>query len=247
MCIPMPRRPFHALTLAALLLLGAGPPPLPGVGPADGRVVVNADAAPWNAVARLQIPGVSRCTAVFVGPRTVLTAAHCLWNIRLHRFVPPGQVHVLSGYAYERFLGHSVAASYRLFAGFDPFHRDATRGRDVAVVTLSTALAMPGGWLGFAAAPPPGTPAILGGYNQDRAEVIEADLRCRIIGEAGALLEHDCAGTRGTSGAALLVRGPDGTWRIAGLQVGAFADRGGGVAVPAPILQGLLAYPGASR
>ena len=62
---------------------------------------------------------------------------------------------------------------------------------------------------------------MLGGYNQDRAEVIEADTACHVVTAGPALLVHDCAGTRGTSGGPVLMRGPDGVWRVAGMQVGA--------------------------
>ncbi len=175
---------------------------------------------PWRALARLQVPGESRCTAVMVGPRTVLTAAHCLVGPRTHRPVPPASVHVLIGYAAGRFARHSVAVSYRR----------AARGNDVAVVTLADPIGAD--TLRLADTDPPtGTAVILGGYNRDRAEVIEADMSCRVTEAMPARLVHDCAGTFGTSGAPLLARAADG-WRIVGLQVAAFTDRIGGAAVP---------------
>jgi protease YdgD len=213
----------RALPLAALAAA-----PLPGVGPADGRVLVDATAPPWSALARLQIPGVARCTAVLVGQRTAFTAAHCLWSRRLGRFVPPEMVHLLTRYDAGLFAGHAIASGYRIAP-------DA----DVALVTLATPLDAPP-VLAFAPPPPAGTMAMLGGYNRDRAEVIEADIACHVTGMTNGLIRHDCAATYGTSGAPLLVRGPDGAWRIAGLQEGAFRDRSGGVAVPAATLQAML-------
>ena len=211
--------------LLVLALLAAAP--LPGVGGHDDRIVVAADAPPWSALARLQIPGVGRCTAVLIGPRTALTAAHCLWSARLHRFVPPDMIHVLTRYSRGAFAFHTLAAGYRI-----------APGSDVAAVTLA---APPGGVvLGFAPPPPPGTPAMLGGYNRDRMEVIEADTACHITGRDGALLGHDCAATFGTSGAPLLVRGRDGAWAIAGIQTRAFVGRSGGIAVAAATLQAWL-------
>ena len=226
----MNRRQLAAL--AALALLAAAP--LPGVGRRDGRRVVDAAATPWAALARLQVPGTSRCTAVLLTPRLVLTAAHCLWSAHLRRFVPPDMVHVLRRYDRGAYAGHSIAASWRI-----------APGKDVAAVTLSRPLRGP--TLRLAPLPAPGTPAMLGGYNQDRNEVIEADTGCHILADDGALLRHDCEGTFGTSGAPLLVRGTDGAWQVAGIQTQALVAGRGGVAVAAAGLQAWLAAPEAAR
>ena len=221
------------LVLLCLFLAGAAPA-LPGVGTADGRTIVDPVAVPWRSLARLQVPGEARCTAVVVGPRTVLTAAHCLWGRRLRRYMPAASVHVLTGYAAGRFARHSLAVGYRLGA-----ERPNGPETDFAVVTL----AEPIGDAPLALAdsdPAVGTGVVLGGYNQDRAEVIEADLTCAITGHVGGRLLHGCDATHGTSGAPLLARGPDGGWRIVGLQVAAFVGRAGGIAVAPSRLRAAL-------
>jgi protease YdgD len=208
--------------------------------------MVSAEAAPWRAVARLQVPGVGRCTAFLVAPRVAVTAAHCLWGERLGHFVPAGSVHVLTGYASGGFSRHTVASAFRVGAGYDPRDPNGTRGADVAAVTLVEPMddVVP-----LAALPPPsGTPALLGGYNQDRAEVIEADLHCAVTGQVvdrggRSLVAHGCTATRGVSGAPLLVRGEDGEYRVAGVAVAAAAGRSGGVAVPAASVRRLLDDP----
>jgi protease YdgD len=223
----------------------AQPSLLPGVGAHDPRVAVDVRQAPWSALARLQIPGVSRCTAVLLAPRIALTAAHCLYGKRLGHFMPPGSVHVLNGYAAGSYAGHSVAVSYRIVAGYDPAQPERTRGLDAAMLLLASALNAPP----LALAPEPQVrPAAvrLGGYSQDRNEIIMADTDCRITGaglDRGGhkLLRHDCVATRGASGAPLLLPGDGGGWRIAGLEVGAFIGQPGGVAVPAATLRTLLA------
>ena len=236
--------------LTALLLAGSAAaavpersPELPGMGTTDPRQRVDAHQPPWRAVARLLVPGIARCTAVVVAPRLAVTAAHCLWSRAGARWVPAGSVHVLPGYAAGTFSAHLLANGYRVAPGYDPVDPDGTRGADLALVSLSGPAAAV---LALAGTPqPPGTAAVLGGYNQDRAEVIEADFRCAITGigtdrQGRPLLVHDCSATRGTSGGPLLVREPSGDLALAGVQVGAPEGRAGGVAVPITVLQRLL-------
>ncbi len=234
------RRMAAAATVAAALAIGtaAAPGGLPGIGAADPRAPVDGATLPWSALARLQVPGVSRCTAVLLSPGMALTAAHCLYSARLGHFVPASSVHVLSRYASGGFAEHRLAASIRIADGYDPRRPDATRGHDAALLELAGT--MDAGSLALAGADPaPGTTAMLGGYSQDRAEIITADRDCHVARRDGALL-HDCTATRGTSGAPVVVR-EDGAWRIAGLAVGAAIHGQGGFAVPLPVLRSLLA------
>lgn len=232
--------------LAALLTIAAAPlqsAVLPGVGDYDTRHRVDPRMMPWSEVARLQIPGVARCTAVLVGPRTALTAAHCLYGRRLGHYVAPESVHVLAGYGFGAFGRHTVAITYRIAAGYDPARPGATLGADVAVLTLADPLTSAGLPLGSAAMT--GETVALGGYNQDRSEIIEADLNCRFTGRlndaaARPLLRHDCTATRGTSGAPVLARESKGTWRIVGINVAAFDGQIGGLSIPVETLHRLL-------
>ena len=237
--------------LAGLLLAGSAlaatperSPVLPGMGGADPRLRVDASQPPWRAVARLQVPGIARCTAVMVAPRAAVTAAHCLWSRRLGGWVPAGSVHVLTGYAAGAFSAHLLVDGYRIAPGFDPTDANGTRGADLALLSLAgpapDVLAL------AAETPRTHTAAVLGGYNQDRAEVIEADTHCAVTGPAQdrggrALLLHDCHATRGTSGGPLLVRDEAGRLVLAGVQVAAQTAGAGGAAVPVDLVRRLLA------
>ncbi|GAC1337116.1 MAG: hypothetical protein NVSMB18_01430 [Acetobacteraceae bacterium] len=221
--------------------MGAGPPPLPGVGPGDARAPVDPLRPPWRAIGRVQTELGARCTGFLTGPRTVLTAAHCLYRPGPGHFVRPGSIHFLLGYDRGAYVAHARVTEIRVSPGYDPARPLAVPAADWAALTLETALGSPDRVLPLESTPPvPGAAVVLGGYGQDRAELIVADESCRIEAvirdsESRLVLLHGCAGTRGTSGAPLLVRRGEG-WVVVGLQVEAVVGQSRGLAVAAAAL-----------
>ncbi|MGA8402474.1 MAG: trypsin-like serine protease [Stellaceae bacterium] len=214
-------------------------PPLAGIGAADPRIRVDPEQGPWRAVGKLQAAALNLrvlCTATLIGPATVLTAAHCLYNPRTRYAFVPGSLHFLIGYAGGRYAGHAVGVRIKIGDGYDPERPRQTIGSDWALVTLdeppdAADRALP------VLREPPETQArvMLGGYQQDHPLILMADTHCRIEGRVAdasgrTLLRHNCAGTHGVSGAPLLIES-DGRWAVAAIDVAAETGAEGGLAV----------------
>jgi protease YdgD len=192
---------------------------------ADHRVVVDPNQPPWNAIVKVQTNIGSRCTGVLIAPATVLTAAHCLYNPRTRAFLEAVSLHVLVGYQRDQYRLHRLVARFAVGRGFaggkGPPTADWAR-LDLAEAIPSTVAPLP-----LAQAEPvPGMAVTLAGYNQDRAQLLLADPACHVIRpittppDGGMLIAHDCAATRGTSGAPLLVR-QGGGWAVLGINLAA--------------------------
>jgi protease YdgD len=202
---------------------------------AEPRIVVDPDTPPWDAVAKVQSNTGVHCTGVLIAPATVLTAAHCLYNRRTRALLQAISLHVLFGYERDRYRVHSLVSQIVVGAGFNgagpgPQLADWAKLRLTAPVQAEP-LPL------FAGRIDPGLPVALAGYNQDRAQLLLADVHCQVLrtiagAGGGRFAIHDCAGTFGTSGGPLLTRTSAG-WAVVGINV-ALGPRDNVAVVPPP-------------
>ena len=208
----------------------------------DQRVPVAPNRWPWSSIGRLNvILGLKRifCTGTLIGPRLVITAAHCLFDGKINAFVKPPSIHFVAAQDKDKFAAHAVATGIVTSPNFrfrvqerprwDQIALDMIKN-DWAIVTLERSL--PSAPIPVRVTPAAKLPEdtgngeiALAGYGRDHAFVLSVHKGCRARTDAPAagLLLHTCDSMPGESGSPVLLFDGDKAWLV-GIQTAISSD-----------------------
>jgi len=201
------------------------------------RVPIVPDQWPWSSIGRVNFATALRqrtiCTGTLVGPRTVITAAHCLFDVGLNQWVQPTIVHFVAGLSPgARYSGESAVSSYFISPDYRPASggqppdfqsRSQTPGipmialmakNDWAVLTLEGGLNLrplpiQSIWAGNLPGAEREAEVALPGYGADRKDLLAISRNCAARTDlpelGGGSLAFTCEIAKGGSGSPVLL------------------------------------------
>ena len=180
------------------------------------EILPPAEQARWNAVGRVNIAGYDSrrmCSGVLIAADRVLTAAHCVLKGRL-RPAPPEEIVFVAGWRGGVAAADSTGRRVTL-------HPDFTAGlargeiavaADLAVIDLAAPLTgiAPLPLAALPDAAPAGLALAILGYRADRPHIVSRHRPCHVTARGAGAVALDCPVAQGTSGAPVVLEGPDG-------------------------------------
>jgi protease YdgD len=195
---------------------------LPGIVGRDDRVPLDSTAWPWQAIGRFNQPeGASYCTGTLVGPDTVLTAAHCVFDRKARRWLQPEELVFVADFRRDEDAGFAHGKAILRSPQADPHVTTLdTISHDWAIVKLEHALPVRPvkvrSLLEMNASDLAALRLETAGYAQDRPYLLSLDDGCAVHGliADSQVMVTDCDSTNGDSGAPLLLRQGKDFWLV---------------------------------
>ncbi|OFZ17242.1 MAG: hypothetical protein A2X86_01975 [Bdellovibrionales bacterium GWA2_49_15] len=180
----------------------------------DNRQPMTSTQYPWTAIGLLAIGNTGVCTATLVGPRLILTAAHCLVDARTKRL----QQDITNVVFYPNYMGGKARHGAKVVRSWvGTFDAQNERWSDWAVAELEAPLgkiygfvpvvSYTGVFLNFAP-----SKVTLAGYSTDflSGQTAGVDVDCQLraqlkVDDARKVVTHDCDMRPGASGGPILM------------------------------------------